>query len=159
MAGASVTLNWGGLDKAVGGAALHLRGSHKALLTEVGEAMVSGTLQRFQDGVDPEGQPWEPSHRALADGGKTLVDSAALQNSIAALATASAVYVGSNLVYSRIHQEGGKARATVQSGGFGWRRADFKRGWLHCLSLHTCSRCRCSTSSTPTIAPFLPPPR
>ena len=109
MAGASVTLNWGGLDKAVGGAALHLRGSHKALLTEVGEAMVSGTLQRFQDGVDPEGQPWEPSQRALADGGKTLVDSAALQNSIAALATASAVYVGSNLVYSRIHQDGGKA--------------------------------------------------
>lgn len=103
-----VRLNWGGLDKAVLNATQNLHSRRKALLAEIGEALVSGTMQRFEDGVGPDGEPWEPSQRALATGGKTLVDTAQLRNSISAMATTDAVYVGSKVVYARIHQMGGK---------------------------------------------------
>lgn len=114
-----VRLNWGGLDKAVLNATQNLHSRRKALLAEIGEALVSGTLQRFQEGVGPDGEPWEPSQRALATNGKTLVDNADLRNDISSLATADAVYVGSILPYALIHQKGGKAgrgrRVTIKA--------------------------------------------
>lgn len=42
-------------------------------------------------------------------GGKTLVDTARLRDSIDSIATSDAVAVGSNVKYARIHQMGGKA--------------------------------------------------
>ena len=104
-----VSMNWGGLDTALGKAAKALHGRRKALLAEVGEAMVSSTMQRFIEGVGPDGTPWTPSQRALAQNGKTLVDKAHLQNSISAAVTSDAVFWGSNLPYAQIHQKGGKA--------------------------------------------------
>lgn len=110
MAGKTgASMNWGGLDKCLGNAAKALQGRRKALLAEVGEAMVSSTVQRFIDSVAPDGDSWQPSQRALAENGKTLVDKARLQNSITAAVTADAVFWGSNLTYARIHQKGGKA--------------------------------------------------
>jgi phage virion morphogenesis protein len=102
-----VRLSWGGFDKALGKAAKKLADKH-LLMESVGEALVAGTLKRFQDEKDPQGNSWRPSARALA-GGKTLTDTARLRNSIDSAVAGDTVFVGSNVVYSRIHQMGGMA--------------------------------------------------
>nr|DAD98284.1 MAG TPA: virion morphogenesis protein [Myoviridae sp. ct5nJ10] len=101
-----VSLSWGGLDTALTHAAKKL-GNTQALMDSVGEALVSGTLKRFDAEKDPEGQPWEPSGRAQEDGGKTLTNKGHLRDSIDKKATSDTVMVGSNLKYARIHQKGG----------------------------------------------------
>lgn len=106
MAGKNgAAINWGGLDKALG-KATHTLGNTQALMSSIGEALVSSTLERFEAEEDPKGNPWEPSARA-AEGGKTLTDTARLRRSIDYAATADKVMVGSNLAYARIHQLGG----------------------------------------------------
>lgn len=102
-----VSLNWGGFDKALGKAA-HKLGNTQALMESVGEALVSGTLKRFQDEEDPTGTKWPQSKRAAKEGGQTLTDTALLRRSIDYAATPDKVMVGSNLQYARIHQMGGK---------------------------------------------------
>lgn len=89
-----VSLNWGGFDKAMGKAALKL-GNTKSLMNSVGEALVSGTLQRFADEEDPQGQKWPKSGRAANEGGQTLTDTGRLQKSIDYAATPDKVMVGS----------------------------------------------------------------
>lgn len=102
-----VSLNWGGFDKALGKAA-HKLGDTQTLMESVGDALVSGTLKRFDAEEDPTGKKWKPSARASAEGGKTLTDTALLRRSIDYAATPEKVMVGSNLPYARIHQKGGK---------------------------------------------------
>ncbi len=104
-----VSLNWGGFDKAVANAAKKLANS-KALMASVGEALVSGTIRRFNDEESPKGEKWEKSGRAIAEGGQTLSDTAHLRKSIDFAATPTKVMVGSNLLYARIHQLGGSIK-------------------------------------------------
>ena len=101
-----VSLNWGGLDAALGQAAQKL-GNTQALMESIGEALVSGTLKRFDAEEDPQGRKWEPSGRASEEGGQTLTSKGRLRDSIDRVATPDKVMVGSNLAYARIHQEGG----------------------------------------------------
>jgi phage virion morphogenesis protein len=108
MGGASFNLNWGGLDRMVGSATVKAGRTHQAM-AEIGEALASSTIARFDAGAGPDGTPWEPSQRAERESGKTLVDTGRLRGSIGYEASPSQVSVGSNLVYSRIHQLGGKA--------------------------------------------------
>lgn len=103
-----VSLNWGGFDKALGKAA-HKLGDTQALMESVGEALRSGTIERFEAEEDPQGKKWKPSARAMAGGGKTLDKESHLKDSIDYAATSDKVMVGSNLPYARIHQLGGKA--------------------------------------------------
>ncbi len=103
------SLSWGGFDKALGNAAKRI-GSTGKLMASIGEALVSGVKTRFKNEEDPEGRKWEPSARALAEGGKTLTDTARLRDSIDYAATPTKVMVGSNLPYARIHQYGGTIR-------------------------------------------------
>lgn len=110
MSGKSgVSLNWGGFDKALGNAAKRI-GSTGKLMASIGEALVSGVKTRFKNEEDPEGRKWKASARALAEGGKTLTDTARLRDSIDYAATPTKVMVGSNLPYARIHQLGGTIR-------------------------------------------------
>ncbi len=102
-----VSLNWGGFDKAMGKAA-HKLGDTQALMESVGEALRSGTIERFDAEEDPQGKKWKPSARAMAGGGKTLDKESHLKDSIDYAATSDKVMVGSNLPYARIHQLGGK---------------------------------------------------
>lgn len=108
------SLNWGGLDKRLGKLA-EIMAKRQAMLSAVGEALVSSTNQRFQDGKGPDGKTWEPSARAWEDGvddggfGKTLADTGRLMHSIDYATTPDSVMVGSNVAYARIHQMGGKA--------------------------------------------------
>lgn len=104
-----VSLNWGGFDKALGKAA-HKLGDTKELMESVGEALVSGTLKRFDAEEDPTGKKWPKSKRAVAEGGQTLTDTALLRRSIDYAATPDKVMVGSNLPYARIHQKGGTVK-------------------------------------------------
>lgn len=108
MAGKNgVSLNWGGLDKAMGKAAQKLS-NKKVLLDSVGEALVSGTLGRFDAEESPEGEKWQASRRAQEEGGMTLTNTEILRRSIEYATTSDKVMVGSNLPYARIHQLGGK---------------------------------------------------
>lgn len=104
-----VSLNWGGFDKALGKAA-HKLGNTRALMESVGEALVSGTLKRFQDEEDPTGTKWPKSKRAAKEGGQTLTNIGTLRKSIDKIATSDKVMVGSNLPYARIHQKGGTVK-------------------------------------------------
>lgn len=101
-----VSLNWGGFDKAVAGAARKMA-NRKLLMATIGETLVSGTIKRFADEEDPQGQKWEKSGRAAAESGQTLTKTARLRKSIDYAATPGKVMVGSNLKYARIHQLGG----------------------------------------------------
>lgn len=72
----------------------------------IGEAMVTSTKLRFDEGVDPEGSPWPISLRVLFEGGKTLIDSAALKGSITHISSADQVEWGTDLDYAATHQFG-----------------------------------------------------
>lgn len=107
MAKPGVSLNWGGFDKVMAKASKKLSNT-KLLMASVGEALVSGTVKRFQDEEDPQGKKWLASKRAAKEGGTTLTDTARLRKSIDYAATPDKVMVGSNVAYARIHQLGGK---------------------------------------------------
>lgn len=107
MAKAGASLSWGGFDKVVGKAAATFGDQKKALMASIGEALVSSTLKRFDAEEGPDGKKWQPSHRAAAESGKTLTNTAHLRKSIDYAATPGKVMVGSNLPYARIHQLGG----------------------------------------------------
>ena len=102
-----VSLNWGGFDKALSKAG-HKLGDTQALMESVGDALVSGTLKRFDAEEEPTGKKWPKSKRAAKEGGQNLTDKAFLRRSIDYAATPEKVMVGSNLPYARIHQLGGK---------------------------------------------------
>ncbi|CCG09268.1 phage virion morphogenesis protein [Pararhodospirillum photometricum] len=106
MAGVSISLT---------GADLVTKG-FDGLLARVGDmtpawASVGGMLKtsvdrRFELGLDPDGNPWPPSVRALAEG-HTLVERGHLRDSVTQEAQTDRVVQGSALVYARIHQLGG----------------------------------------------------
>ena len=73
---------------------------------KIGEALVSSTKKRFEDECGPDGQEWSKSHRARAEGGKTLSATARLKNSITYRAGATNVEIGTNVKYAHVHQNG-----------------------------------------------------
>jgi len=80
------------------------------VMESIGAAIEAGTRLRFDREAGPDGNPWPPSLRAQITGGKTLQDTGALKNSLAVDARRDVVFVGSNLIYSAIHQFGGVIR-------------------------------------------------
>jgi phage virion morphogenesis protein len=82
-------------------------GNPRGMFERIGASLVASTQRRFETGTEPGGSPWPPSLRALATGGKTLVDTARLMQSITFIASESGVEVGSNVIYAAIHQFGG----------------------------------------------------
>jgi len=93
----------------------------------IGEVLRSSTLQRFQDGKDPEGKAWTPSNRfTISSNGsirkskkKTLVDTARLKNSIKSKVTNKGVAVGTNTIYAATHQLGDEGRTIRAKGSKG----------------------------------------
>lgn len=78
-----------------------------SMFEDIGLALVTSTHHRWDQGVAPDGSPWPPSLRVIAQGGKTLVLSSRLYRSITANASPTGVEVGTNVVYAAIHQFGG----------------------------------------------------
>jgi len=91
-------------------------GDFSGALDEIGASLVSSTVQRFRQGVSPSGEPWKPSRRAEREGGRTLVDSGRLRDSITHEVSGNSVSVGTNVVYAAIHQLGGTIRAKNAKG-------------------------------------------
>lgn len=91
-----------------------------ALKTEVlgpiGATLESTTVERFDTGVGPDGESWEPSLRAEITGGKTLVETGILRDSIHFVVEDSAVEIGSADIRSAIHQFGGVIHAKTSAG-------------------------------------------
>lgn len=130
MAGVSLRYDLSGLKNANRQLAKMLRraGDLTPLMDVIGARLVTSTQHRFEAGRGPDGEPWQPSIRAKAQGGRTLVDRGHLRDSVTHEPTSDAVAVGSNLVYAAIHQLGGTVQAradgylTMKIPGVGWRR-------------------------------------
>jgi phage virion morphogenesis protein len=78
----------------------------RQMFDEIGASLVVSTQRRFELGKGPDGSPWPPSYRALAQGGKTLLDTARLFQSLTHVASDSGVEVGTNVLYAGVHQFG-----------------------------------------------------
>lgn len=83
------------------------------LMRNLGRILEERSMASFAAGVSPEGQAWKPSHRALREGGKTLIDNAILRNSIHVRPDRKSVEVGSPVEYAATHQFG------AERGSFG----------------------------------------
>lgn len=67
-------------------------------------------LASVRTNFDVGGRPrWKPSLRALKTGGKTLVKSGSLRDSIRSFLSRGGLHISSGLPYARIHQLGGRA--------------------------------------------------
>lgn len=74
---------------------------------DVGQALITSTHHRWDQGIAPDGSPWPKSLRVKKYGGSTLKLSARLYRSITANASRTGVEIGTNVVYAAIHQFGG----------------------------------------------------
>lgn len=106
----AATIGVTGLDK-VGGAVRRMEQlgvSPRPLWEAFGQYGESSTRLRFQKQAGPDGKAWRPSRRVQKHGGQTLVLKRRLERSITYRANNSGTEWGSNVVYARIHQLGGK---------------------------------------------------
>jgi len=78
------------------------------LMRNIGEIVRERAMQSFASGMSPDGAPWKPSRRALLQGGKTLIDTAILRNSIHVTPGSASVRVGTPVQYAGTHQFGAK---------------------------------------------------
>lgn len=82
----------------------------KAINKNLAEVVRNSTLERFKRGKGPDGKAWQQSIRANEKGGKTLVQTAQLRNSIRSKSDASGFAVGTNVKHAATHQFGEKGR-------------------------------------------------
>ena len=85
----------------------------KPALEVCGQRMIRSTEQNFREGGRPS--KWTPSKRVQKFGGKTLVQSGRLKNSVDYKAEKNRLTVGTNVVYAAPHQWGLKETQTVRS--------------------------------------------
>ncbi|MBP7127323.1 phage virion morphogenesis protein [Myxococcota bacterium] len=119
MAGLSIEVRVQGLEQVRARLERLAEVDRRGLARAIGEAIVHETLDAFKRQESPWGERWKPSQRAqgLVRGkkpGLTLVDTARLRNSIHARTSGDQVEVGTDVVYARIHQLGGKAGRGVE---------------------------------------------
>jgi phage virion morphogenesis protein len=79
-------------------------------MRSIGARMAAATRKRFRAGVGPDGQSWTPSWRVRESGGRTLVKSGHLRDSLSHRATPQTAEWGVNRIYAAIHQFGGVIR-------------------------------------------------
>lgn len=76
------------------------------LMQGIGTVLETSVSERFEKGEGPGGIAWPISHRARETGGKTLVDSTRLRDSIVSEADAQSARIGTNVPYAVTHQFG-----------------------------------------------------
>ncbi len=84
--------------------------SPREIMRDIAAYGESSTRDRFKEGVAPDGSAWKPSWRVQERGGKTLIDSGRLVNSITSDSGDDYAEWGSNAIYAAIHQAGGEIR-------------------------------------------------
>lgn len=80
------------------------------LMDEIGSILDSNAFNRMQQGIDPEGNRWEPSQRAIREGGQTLIDHEHLRDSITHIAASdgNSVEHGTDMIYGPPQHFGGQ---------------------------------------------------
>lgn len=86
------------------------------VLEPIGATLEATTLERFDTNIGPDGEAWEPSLRATITGGRTLVKTGILRDSIHYVIDGDAVEVGSADIRAPIHQFGGVIHAKTSAG-------------------------------------------
>lgn len=106
MAGFSVKIDAARLRKRLAG--IKSRGEHLTpVMRSFGEYMRRRTDERFSGERDPEGVSWPESKTAKKEGRKVLTKKHRLRRSVTYLAGPASLALGTNVVYGRIHQQGG----------------------------------------------------
>lgn len=82
----------------------------RSINAALAEGVRESTLERFRQSKGPDGRRWKTSERAMLEGGKTLVKTAQLRNSIHARSDASGFAVGTNVKHAATHQFGEPGR-------------------------------------------------
>ncbi len=91
--------------------------SFSDLMKSIGASMEGATKTRFEKTEDPDGKQWKDwspkyAKRARRDSRRSVLmgPTARLQESISFEVDVDAVYVGSTMIYARVHQLGYKKR-------------------------------------------------
>lgn len=82
----------------------------KNLNAALAETARESTLERFRQSRGPDGKRWKTSIRASSTGGRTLIDTAQLRNSIKSYYDEKGFAVGTNAKHGSTHQFGAKGR-------------------------------------------------
>lgn len=82
----------------------------KNLNAALAETVRGSTLERFRQSRGPDGKKWKTSIRAEAVGGRTLIDTAQLRNSIKSYSDETGFAVGTNAKHGATHQLGEPGR-------------------------------------------------
>ena len=82
----------------------------KRINAALAEGVRESTLERFKQSRDPDGRRWKTSIRARQEGGRTLIQTAQLRNSIQARSDASGFAVGTNVKHAATHPFGEPGR-------------------------------------------------
>ena len=85
-------------------------GDTSPLMRDIAAAMDAWTLRNFETETAPDGTPWQPSIRALEEGGQTLTNRGLLRQSINHAHSSRSAEVGTNLIYAGVHQSGAAIR-------------------------------------------------
>lgn len=81
-----------------------------AAMAAIGEGLRESTIRRFDTSTSPEGKKWKASVRVREKGGKTLIKTAKLRNSIHTEYDDTGMAVGTNSIYAATHQLGASGR-------------------------------------------------
>ena len=87
----------------------------RSINAALAQGVRESTLERFRQSKGPDGRRWKSSKRAILEGGKTLVKTAQLRNSIHARSDASGFAVGTNAKHAATHQFGEPGRTDRKS--------------------------------------------
>ncbi len=79
------------------------------VMADIASFLESRSIDSFERQATPDGTPWPQSKAAQERSGLTLVNFGRLRDSVAGFYGHDHAGVGSNLIYARIHQLGGKA--------------------------------------------------
>jgi phage virion morphogenesis protein len=128
MAGVGVTPDFSEISAAAAkvGAMAEAGADARPLMADIGASLLVSTQSRFERQRDPEGHAWpelapatlfargkkgktKKKRKAVIANAKILRDTARLFRSLTYQASNTATEVGSNVIYARIHQDGGKA--------------------------------------------------
>jgi len=112
MAGASIDIKYD--DRDVKAALRRLQmvgGDLSAVFAEIGEHLTRSHRQRFAEGVDPDGQAWEPlaestKARKKKNADKVLIEHGGLMDSLHYNTGSHELEFGTNLIYGATHQFG-----------------------------------------------------
>lgn len=116
MSGTSMELNYTDNTTALVHAMQQLQRKsvrRRPLLVSLGEYLVRSTDDRFDAEKSPSGLPWQklsPATLIRKKVKKILTERSRLRNSIAYRASENSLEWGTNVIYGRIHQEGGEIR-------------------------------------------------